>query len=293
MIKIQELTKVYKGGKGIFDVSFTVAEGESFGYLGPNGAGKTTTIRNLLGFIFPDSGKAEIAGLNPQRDAAVLHGKVGYVPGEMAFFADMTGHQFLEFMSSLRGGNSTRLQKSLIERFELTAATRIRKMSKGNKQKLGLVTAFMHDPAVYIFDEPSSGLDPLMQQRFVDMVLEEKRRGKTILLSSHIFEEVERTCDRAGIIREGRLVDTEDVSKLKSRQQRRYVVHVQSDEDVRILAESSLETQVFGQRVEITITDDYSCMLKTLSQCKVTALDTLSQSLEDVFMQYYGKGAEQ
>ena len=290
MIEINKLTKVYKGGKGIFDVSFKVAEGEAFGYLGPNGAGKTTTIRNLLGFIYPDSGWSRVAGHDSARAADRIQRVVGYIPGEMAFFDDMTGTQFLEFMSAMRGGRKGDLQAELVDRFELTADTRIRKMSKGNKQKLGLVAAFMHDPAVYILDEPTSGLDPLMQQRFVDLILTEKTRGKTILMSSHMFEEVDRTCDRAGIIRDGKLVDVEDVQKLKSKQQRRYLVHVETDEDIDILQTSGLDISVADKRVEITITDDYAPMLRALSRCRVSGLEAVSQSLEDVFMQYYGRG---
>ena len=292
MIVVNKLTKVYKGGKGIFDVSLQVSEGESFGYLGPNGAGKTTTIRNLLGFIFPDSGGSRVAGYDSAREADKIQRVVGYIPGEMAFFDDMTGTQFLQFMSALRGGNSDVLRKKLVERFELTADTRIRKMSKGNKQKLGLVAAFMHDPAVYILDEPTSGLDPLMQQRFVELILDEKRRGKTILMSSHMFEEVDRTCDRAGIIRDGKLVDVEDVQRLKSKQQRRYVVQVASEADVQTLRESGLDITAVDKRVEITITDDYAPMFQALSRCHVNGLEAVSQSLEDVFMQYYGREAK-
>ena len=291
MIEIHKLTKVYKGGKGIFDVSFQVGEGEAFGYLGPNGAGKTTTIRNLLGFIFPDSGSCRVAGHDSASHADRIQRVVGYIPGEMAFFDDMTGHQFLEFMSAMRGDIQGTRRAQLVDRFELTADTRIRKMSKGNKQKLGLVTAFMHDPAVYILDEPTSGLDPLMQQRFVDLILEEKGRGKTILMSSHMFEEVDRTCDRAGIIRDGRLVDVENVQNLKSKQQRRYLVHVESDADIEILRQSRLDVSVQDRRVEITITDDSAPMLQALSRCRVSGLEAVSQSLEDVFMQYYGREA--
>ncbi len=292
MIEIHKLTKVYKGGKGIFDVSFQVGEGEAFGYLGPNGAGKTTTIRNLLGFVFPDSGTCRVAGHDSTSQADRIQRVVGYIPGEMAFFDDMTGHHFLEFMSAMRGNSRGTRQAQLVDRFELTADSRIRKMSKGNKQKLGLVTAFMHDPAVYILDEPTSGLDPLMQQRFVDLILEEKNRGKTILMSSHMFEEVDRTCDRAGIIRDGRLVDVENVQSLKSKRQRRYLVHVESEADLDVLRRSGLDVSVQDRRVEITITDDYAPMLQALSRCRVSGLEAVSQSLEDVFMQYYGREAK-
>lgn len=290
MIAIADLTKVYRGGKGIFDVSLTVREGEAFGYLGPNGAGKTTTIRTLLGFTYPDKGSCRVAGLDPARDASRIHRQVGYIPGEMAFFDDMTGTAFLDFIADMRGDAAPPRRQELMERFELSPEMRIRKMSKGNRQKLGIITAFMHDPAVYVLDEPTSGLDPLMQQRFVELILEEKGRGKTILMSSHMFEEVDRTCDRAGIIREGRLVDIEDVRLLKARQQRKFIVWLDSESDVERLAASGLAVNANGLRAEITVSEDLQPMFAALASCRVTDLEAMSQSLEDVFMQYYGKG---
>lgn len=290
MISVDKATMTYKSGKGIFDVSFQVKEGEVFGYLGPNGAGKTTTIRLLMGFTNPDSGGCTIRGLDCRRAAPEIQKFVGYLPGEMAFFEEMTGKQFLRAMNEMRGlKNNTRTQQ-LLERLELDCSGRIRKMSKGMKQKLGIVAAFQHDPAVYILDEPTSGLDPLMQQVFIEMALEERDRGKTILMSSHNFEEIERTCDRAGVIREGRLAAVEDIHSLREARRRIYSVTLGSKKDVETLKASGLELRAVEEtRVEVVIGSNYDDFIKALGKCRVLGLGVVSQTLEQVFMQYYGE----
>ncbi len=290
MISVDKATMTYKSGKGIFDVSFQVKEGEVFGYLGPNGAGKTTTIRLLMGFTNPDSGGCTIRGLDCRRAAPEIQKFVGYLPGEMAFFEEMTGKQFLRAMNEMRGlKNNTRTQQ-LLERLELDCSGRIRKMSKGMKQKLGIVAAFQHDPAVYILDEPTSGLDPLMQQVFIEMALEERDRGKTILMSSHNFEEIERTCDRAGVIREGRLAAVEDIHSLREARRRIYSVTLGSEKDVETLKASGLELRAVEEtRVEVVIGSNYDDFIKALGKCRVLGLGVVSQTLEQVFMQYYGE----
>ena len=290
MISVDKATMTYKSGKGIFDVSFQVKEGEVFGYLGPNGAGKTTTIRLLMGFTNPDSGGCTIRGLDCRRAAPEIQKFVGYLPGEMAFFEEMTGKQFLRAMNEMRGlKNNTRTQQ-LLERLELDCSGRIRKMSKGMKQKLGIVAAFQHDPAVYILDEPTSGLDPLMQQVFIEMALEERNRGKTILMSSHNFEEIERTCDRAGVIREGRLAAVEDIHSLREARRRIYSVTLGSKKDVETLKASGLELRAVEEtRVEVVIGSNYDDFIKALGKCRVLGLGVVSQTLEQVFMQYYGE----
>ncbi|HUM56216.1 MAG TPA: ATP-binding cassette domain-containing protein, partial [Bacillota bacterium] len=196
VIEIKDLTRDYGNYKGVFDVSFSVNESEVFGFLGPNGAGKTTTIRHLMGFLKPQKGICTIAGMDCWQDSAGIQEKLGYIPGEMEFFSDMTGREFLSFLEKYRGIKANGRKNELLERFELDAKGKLKKMSKGMKQKVGIVAAFMHDPGVLILDEPTSGLDPLMQNRFINLILEEKKRGKTILMSSHMFEEVERTCHR-------------------------------------------------------------------------------------------------
>ncbi len=290
MISVDKATMTYKSGKGIFDVSFQVKEGEVFGYLGPNGAGKTTTIRLLMGFTNPDSGGCTIRGLDCRRAAPEIQKFVGYLPGEMAFFEEMTGKQFLRAMNEMRGLKNNIRTQQLLERLELDCSGRIRKMSKGMKQKLGIVAAFQHDPAVYILDEPTSGLDPLMQQVFIEMALEERDRGKTILMSSHNFEEIERTCDRAGVIREGRLAAVEDIHSLREARRRIYSVTLGSEKDVETLKASGLELRAVEEtRVEVVIGSNYDDFIKALGKCRVLGLGVVSQTLEQVFMQYYGE----
>ncbi|MGM0689738.1 MAG: ABC transporter ATP-binding protein [Bacillota bacterium] len=290
MINIESLTFQYSTGKGIFDLNFSVEEGEVFGYLGPNGSGKTTTIRNLLGFVKPGNGKCAINGLDCWNNARQIQKELGYLPGEIAFIDEMTGTQFLNLIGDMRGSRNKSRRDSLIDRFELDPSGRIRKMSKGMKQKLGIVTAFMHDPAVYILDEPTSGLDPLMQNVFVELALEERDRGKTILMSSHNFEETYRTCDRAGIIREGRLVAVEDVHSLKSSQRKAFLVTLGSKSDLEHLQSAGLEIgRIRKNTIEVYVSGNYNQFIDALGRCNIIGLEVATQSLEQVFLKYYGR----
>lgn len=292
MINIRSLTFIYSSGKGIFDLNFTVGQGEVFGYLGPNGSGKTTTIRNLLGFTKPGQGRCTINGLDCWADNAIIQKHLGYLPGEMAFFDEMSGMQFLNLIGDLRGTRGNSHRDALIERFELDPTGRIRKMSKGMKQKLGIVTAFMHDPAVYVLDEPTSGLDPLMQNIFIELALEEKERGKTILMSSHNFEETYRTCDRTGIIREGRLVAVEDMHTLKSSQHKAYLVTLGSRSDLERLRSAGLRIgRISKNTVEVFVSGNYAQFTAALAKCTVLGLDVVTQTLEQAFLKYYGREA--
>ena len=268
VIDIEKLTRDYGNGKGIFAVAFQVNEGEVFGFLGPNGAGKTTTIRHLMGFIRPKSGSCTIRGMDCWSERCRIQEHLGYIPGEISFFDDMTGAEYLKFLAGYRGLKTAPRMKEMMDRFELDPKSKIKKMSKGTKQKLGIVAAFMHDPDILILDEPTTGLDPLMQSRFVELLAEEKNKGKTILLSSHIFEEVERTCDRVGIIRQGKIVTLDSVEARRKRHVRSYQVTLDSE----ALAKSFAED--FGG----------VCHGRTVT---VAAW----QSLEDIFMHYYGEGA--
>jgi len=289
-IEINGLTKDYGNHKGIFDLTFKVEEGEVFGYLGPNGAGKTTTIRHLMGFISPDKGSASILGKNCRTEAAAIMKQLGYLPAEMSFFDGMSGIDFLKFMGEMRGITDTALRDKLIDMFDLDVKQRIRKMSKGMKQKLGIVCAFMHDPKVLLLDEPTSGLDPLMQKTFAKLILEEKEKGKTILMSSHSFEEIERTCDRAGIIRQGRLVTIENIKDLKEKRRKTYLITFDSAASAEEFKNNNsfdgIETS--GATAKVTITGNVACLMRELGHYNILDLDTESNSLEDIFMQYYG-----
>lgn len=287
-IVVERLTKTFSPGKGIFDLNFTVKKGEVFGFLGPNGAGKSTTIRHLLGFMKPDRGQAMIDGKSCWRDRAFLQTKIGYLPGETAFFEEMTGKKFLAFLENMRASKKTTRTKELLEYFQLDAATPIRKMSKGTKQKVALIAAFMHDPDILILDEPSSGLDPLMQQQFITFLLQEKRRGKTIFLSSHHFAEIERTCDRAGMIRDGRLIVTKEVRELQTLQKKVFLITLKNENDIVKWHRSSfIVTDRAQGQIEVEVRDNYREFFALLSTCDVNSVDVRQQSLEEVFMQFY------
>ena len=217
VISVNNLTKDYGNNQGIFDISFNVGQGEIFGFLGPNGAGKTTTIRNLLGFIKGDAGNCSILDLDCWKKPSEIQEHIGYVAGEIALPDNINGQKLIEQVSKMR---KCTLERAIMlcEYFDIDPKNKIKRMSKGMKQKIALVLAFMHDPKIILLDEPTSGLDPLMQEKFCDLILTEKKRGKTILLSSHIFNEVEKTCDRVMIIKQGKIiteVDMKDVDNKK------------------------------------------------------------------------------
>jgi ABC-2 type transport system ATP-binding protein len=289
MIKVQQLTQIYKSGKGIFDLNFEIKEGEVFGYLGPNGSGKTTTIRSIMGFANATKGRVTIKGLDCRKDAAELQKIIGYLPGEIAFFDNMTGLEFLKFVGDMHLMKNNGNRDKLIDQFELETEGKIRKMSKGMKQKLGIIATFMIDPEIYILDEPTSGLDPFMQNEFMELVDKEKSRGKTIMMSSHIFEEVERSCDRAGIIREGHLVTIEDLKSLKAIKSREFIVSIKNKVDAKKLEASELEThRLSDNKITVNVGGNFDGFIKLLSGMKVINLDIRQRSLEDIFMNYYG-----
>ena len=215
VIQIEQLTKSYGPHRGVVDVDLQVNEGEVFGFLGPNGAGKTTTIRTVLDLIRPTSGRAIVFGIESTADPVAIHKRVGYIPGEFALYDRLTGGQTIEYFANLRGGVDRAYQQSLIQRFDIDPKRRYKELSKGNKQKIGLVVALQHQPDLLILDEPTSGLDPLVQQSFFELVREARDAGRTVFLSSHILSEVERTCDRVAIIRDGRIVKTGSVEGLR------------------------------------------------------------------------------
>lgn len=289
-IQIHELTKVFPSGKGIFDVTFSIDKGEVFGYLGPNGAGKSTTIRHLLGYMKPQKGSAQINGLDCWEKSAEIQRTVGYLPGEIAFLEGMNGLEFLQLLAGMRGMKDFSKRDELIERFQFDVKTPIRKMSKGMKQKVGIVAAFMHDPKILILDEPTSGLDPLMQRQFIELIEEEKRKGKTILMSSHSFAEIDRTCDRVGIIKDGKIVAIEDVHRLRTLQRKLFDITLKKKEDIELLQQSGLElTKVNGNEIQVAVQGNYQAFLEVLAKVDVANLDVHSQSLEEIFMHYYDR----
>lgn len=293
VIEISHITKDYGRGRGVFDVSFTVEEGEVLGFLGPNGAGKTTTIRQLMGFIRPDSGKLLIQGMDCFKEASQIQRSLGYLPGEIAFIDSMNGMEFIRFVAKMKGMKDLGRAKELMEMFELNASGKLKKMSKGMKQKIGIVCGFMDANAkTLILDEPTSGLDPLMQNRFVELVLSEKKKGKTILMSSHMFEEVERTCDRAAIIREGKLVAVEEIEKLKENRQKIIEVTFKEAEMAAAFA-SGMPTAAYqdgSKLVTAKVGRNLDAFVKRAGEYTITDLNVRTQSLEEFFMHFYGEG---
>ncbi|MGB4338306.1 MAG: ABC transporter ATP-binding protein [Bacillota bacterium] len=296
VIEIKSLTRDYGQGRGVFDLSFSVDEGEVFGFLGPNGAGKTTTIRHLMGFLKPTrGGSCSILGKDCWSHAPKVQRNVGYIPGEIAFPEDMTGTEFLQFYAAYRGMKGADRTSELLERFELDPSPRLKKMSKGMKQKVAIVACFMHDPEVLILDEPTSGLDPLMHNRFIDLVLDERRRGKTILMSSHRFEEVERTCERVGIIRKGRLVAVDSIDALKATQVRKYIITLETEEAAATFAAENAQALHIagrdGARVTVLVRSNIRELIAAMHRAPVSNIEAPSQALEEVFLHYYGGDA--
>jgi ABC-2 type transport system ATP-binding protein len=290
VLAVEHVTKRFPNGKGIFDVSFAVNRGEVFGFLGPNGAGKSTTIRHIMGFMKPDRGTVRVNGLDAWKEQGKVQALVGYLPGEIAFIEGMTGKAFLDFMAAMRGLKDMTRRERLIERLQFDVNPPIRKMSKGMKQKLGLVAAFMHDPELIILDEPTSGLDPLMQKVFVELVLEEKARGTTFLMSSHSFPEIERTCDRAAIIKDGAIVAVKDIRELQSMQRKLFEVLFADEAAAAAFAASGLAVESRqGTRVRVGVQGDYGRFMAEIAKYNVRGLDVFTQNLEEVFMQFYDR----
>lgn len=291
IIEVSHLTKDYGHGRGVFDVSISVEKGVCYGFLGPNGAGKTTTIRHLMGFSKPQSGSTSILGLDSWENAAELKNTVGYLPGEIAFPKALTGWQFLKMQMKMRGVTDDSYLKGLLERFALDPSMDVEQMSLGVRRKLAVVTAFMHDPDILILDEPTSGLDPMMQQTFIEFVLDEKKRGKTILLSSHIFHEVDACCDRISIIKDGRIAADFVASELKNRSTKIYRVSFGDKDsyDAFVSKDYQFTSKNIGKlRARVVIdTSDVNRLLADIVPLNVTEFQEIAFTLEDYFMEFY------
>ena len=289
MIRVKNLTKDYGGRKGIFDLSFEVENGEVFGLLGPEGAGKTTVISQLLGFASASRGRCFINGKSCHTRSAEIMEFTGYLPEEISLPEDMTGLAFVRFMAEIKGIKSIERAQQVAERFELDLDERIRKMSRRTRKKVGIVCAFMHDPAVILLDEPMGGLDALMQGRLNDLILEEKGKGKTILFASHTFEEVERICDRVGMIKKGLMVNVDDIAGIRAAKKKSYIVSFATDEDARRFAREGFEViSLSGRQITVSLKGEMMPLVKALGSYQVVGLETGAQSLEDVFIHFYG-----
>ena len=294
-IVTDQLTKSYGSSRGIVDVSMTIEAGEVFGFLGPNGAGKTTTIRTLLDFIRPTGGRATVLGLDPHRDSIEVHRRVGYLPGEFAAYEHMTGRAYLEYLTALREGAGRANIDALAERLQSDLDTKIASLSHGNRQKLGLIQAFMHQPPLLILDEPTQGLDPIVQQTFHGLVWEARQAGQTVFLSSHVLPEVERVCDRVGIIREGRLIAVEDVGALKTHAVREVELHFAAPVPTDAFADlpGVRDLEIHGDVVRCKVSGSMDALIKAAARLEVIDIESHEPSLEDIFLTFYGRdGAE-
>jgi ABC-2 type transport system ATP-binding protein len=289
VVRTEDLTKYYRSRRGLEGLAIEVNAGEVFGYLGPNGAGKTTTIRILLDLIRPSRGRAEVLGGDPGRDGVAIRRRIGYLPGELVFDSRERVDAFLRFLGEQRGGVSFRRITELAERLELDLSRQIKSLSKGNKQKVGLVQAFMHDPELLILDEPTTGLDPLMQQEFLALVRETRDAGQTVFMSSHVLAEVQQAADRVAIIRDGRLVTVERVESLGRRAVRKVRIHF--DGVVSAAAFEGLagvrDLTVDGPVVECTVDGRLDPLVKAAARFTVIDLLCEEPDLEQTFLSYY------
>lgn len=292
VIETKDLTVYYGQHRGIKDVNLIVKKGEVYGFLGPNGAGKTTTQRVLLDVIRPTSGKASIFGMDSRQQGVEIRKRVGYLPGELALYASMKATEFFEMFEYLRAGNRDKgYWRKLAERLDLDTSRRIREFSRGNKQKVGIVASFMSQPDLLILDEPTGGLDPLVQQTVLEMVLEVKKDGRTVFFSSHILSEVQAVCDWVGIIRDGQLVETKGVKDLFAQSMKRMsLVFSEMPPEGSFKMEGVTEISRTENSLLLEISDNLGQVLATASQYEIVDLDTHTISLEDIFLSYYGKG---
>ncbi len=290
-ITTERLTKAYgKQTLGVIDLDLEVEQGEVFGFLGPNGAGKTTTIRVLLDLIRPTYGSAEILGLDCQVDSLEVRSRVGYLPGEPALWEEMTGSRFLDHIGKVRGGVDPEVRDELVERLGAQLDRPISDLSTGNKRKLGLVAAFMPEPELLVLDEPTVGLDPLVQRTFHELIDEAQADGRTVFLSSHVLSEVERVCDRVGIIREGKLVHVGGIDEVKARAIRHVRVQLADPVDPGELEDlpGVRGVEVVGKHLTLEIQGSMEALVAELADHGVVDLVSREPDLEEVFMAYYG-----
>ena len=292
-IETRGLTKYYGDHPGVLDVDLEVPAGSAFGFLGPNGAGKTTMIRLLLDLLRPTRGSATMLGLDSTRDAVAVHARLGYLPGEPALYEDLTAREHVRWLGRLRGGVADARMEELAGRLELSLDRRIGDLSRGNRQKVGLLQAFVHEPELLILDEPTSGLDPLVQHTFHELVREVVAVGRTVFVSSHVLAEVQEICDRVGIVRAGRLVTVEHVTTLRERSLRKVVVRFADGvplELARLPGVHDLRNE--QSRATFHLEGEIDPLLKVLARHRVLDLQITSADLEDVFLRFYRDGRD-
>lgn len=291
LIEIKNLTKDYGDGRGIFDINLTIEKGEVFGFVGTNGAGKSTTIRHLMGFLKSKSGTATINGLGCWHDAAEIKKMVGYVPGEIAFPDAPTGTEFLKRQADLLGLKDMSYAETIIKKLQLDPTANLKRMSKGMKQKTAIVAAFMADAEILILDEPTTGLDPLMRAGFVEILNEEKKKGKTIFMSSHMFEEVEDTCDKVALIKDGRIIAVKSTLEIKHNEDKVFKIEFNTPDDYKRFLNENFEfteKREIQNQVIITVNDsDINTFTKTVKGYDIKFISEIKHTLEKYFKSLY------
>jgi ABC-2 type transport system ATP-binding protein len=289
VIRTQGLTKFYAKARGIEDVTLDVRPGEIFGFLGPNGAGKTTTIRILADMIRPTRGRAEVFGMDARAEGPAIRARLGYLPGELHLYEHMTGRDHLRYLGNLRGGYDAGEVERMAGLLEADLSRKIEDLSKGNKQKVGLIQALMNRPQLLVLDEPTGGLDPLMQHQVHRLIGEARDEGRTVFLSSHLLPEVEALCDRVGIIREGRLIAVEQIAELKARALRRLEIHFAGPAPVEEFAGLSEVRDVAARDGVLTcaVVGELDTVVKTAARHRVVNIVSHEPSLEEIFLAYY------
>lgn len=293
ILKTTNLTKKFGKFTALDGVNIEVNEGEVYGFIGPNGAGKSTTIRVLLGIIKATEGKVTIFGKDAWADAVEIHKRIAYVPGDVNLWPNLTGGEVIDLFVKLRGGNNKNRREELINKFELDPSKKCRTYSKGNRQKVALVAAFSAEADLYILDEPTSGLDPLMEKVFQECVMEAKAAGKSVLLSSHILSEVEKLCDKVGIIRQGEIIETGTLSELRHLTRTNLLVEtkqpIPSLTEVKGVHGINKKDQALTFQVDA---DELDQVIKYVSQFGVVRLESAPPTLEDLFMQHYSTSGQ-
>jgi len=292
VIEINHLTKTYGKARGITDISFTVEQGEIFGFIGPNGAGKSTTIRTLLSLIYPTSGNAKIFGKDCIKYAPEIKKDIGYLPSEVFYYDNMKVIDVLKYSASFYKKDCSKRMKELAEIMDLDLNKKIDDLSLGNKKKVGIVQALLHEPKLIILDEPTSGLDPLMQQKFFELLEEENRKGATILYSSHILSEVQRLCDRVAIIKEGKIIKIEKISALHENNYKKFKMETTSKVEKSFFQINGVTNlKVEDNTVSFLFKGNLNDILKKISQIEITNIWVDEPDLEEIFMHYYEKEA--
>jgi ABC-2 type transport system ATP-binding protein len=288
-IETERLSKLYDNHRGIEDVTITVEAGEVFGFLGPNGAGKTTMIRTLLDLIHPTSGSARIFGLDSRRESVAIRARLGNLPGDFGYGREATGREAIGLLARLRGIQGQGRAESLAKRFRADLDRPLGQLSRGNRQKVGLILATFHEPELLILDEPTGGLDPLMQEEFLALVAEERERGCAVFLSSHDLDEVERVCDRVGIVRDARLIAVERIADLLGKARRRVTVELADSAGLSNLGALSgiSDLEVRDGRATFKVAGELDPVIKALAEHHVTDIEAVHPTLEEVFLGYY------